>query len=286
MVDVKASGLIFVARHSLYLWFDESIRDNIYAPPKHLKINYYSKCVRVYKRVPKCAGGPHLVYKNHGARTQKLVLEILDHELQIYDLKTRQAICLNAWTADLRDLADGSRTVIEIAEELDVDTETVEKGLNELAQAGLMSVNEMDNGEVPRPAPEFTTASGHWPYRWHIKGGDDCDPICGFHFCSRGRCCPVRMPAFCTNDRVDNLADTSGDGQCIGLRRQAQPRPHIPIIRAVLLGRITTLAGMVPETARCCVLHPQLFKSFSGNYSRVFGAFERCADDQGRPGRR
>jgi Big-like domain-containing protein/coenzyme PQQ synthesis protein D (PqqD) len=72
------------------------------------------------------------------SRTEGIVAEELDDGLVIYDDTTKRAHALNASAARLWSLADGRRTVTELAEKAELDEPRTVAALAELAAAGLL----------------------------------------------------------------------------------------------------------------------------------------------------
>jgi hypothetical protein len=85
------------------------------------------------------------------ARTDELIIEEVDPEVLIYDERTHQAHCLAPAVAEVWRVCDGERSPEQLAAELEIDSDTVARALDELEACGLLDVGA-DSGVTRREA--------------------------------------------------------------------------------------------------------------------------------------
>lgn len=73
------------------------------------------------------------------SRTNEIIVQSLDDEILIYDLKTNQALSLNETAAEVWQSLDGKKTVAEIASEIDFAPEMILFSLDELQKKNLLA---------------------------------------------------------------------------------------------------------------------------------------------------
>lgn len=76
------------------------------------------------------------------ARHRDVLVHVVDQEAVVYDRTKKQAHRLNEPVAAVWPLLDGSRSVREIAAELEIDQSVVELALDSLGQAKLLEVGD------------------------------------------------------------------------------------------------------------------------------------------------
>ena len=86
------------------------------------------------------------------ARTEGVVSERIDGELVVYDAATQTAHCLSPQAASVWEHCDGDLSILEIADRLELPSESVEHALAALRECGLL-----DDGPV---ALDDAAASG------------------------------------------------------------------------------------------------------------------------------
>jgi hypothetical protein len=78
------------------------------------------------------------------ARTEEILVESLEDEVLIYDLRSHEAICLNASAVVIWDLCDGQRTIGDIVDEVgnaEVTERHVADTLDQLREKNLLEVD-------------------------------------------------------------------------------------------------------------------------------------------------
>jgi hypothetical protein len=78
------------------------------------------------------------------ARTEDMVVEELEHEVLVYDPKSKRAHCLDAVAARVWRAADGSSDVEALANRLDLSVELVEQAVAELESCELLETFGLD----------------------------------------------------------------------------------------------------------------------------------------------
>lgn len=92
------------------------------------------------------------------ARTQDIIVQQVDNECLVYDLKTNKALCLNTVSAEIWKRCDGITTVREVAEvigqqvKIKLDEDFIWLAINDLEK------NKLLEDKVTR-APEFESLS-------------------------------------------------------------------------------------------------------------------------------
>ena len=82
------------------------------------------------------------------SRSTEIIVQNLENEILIYDLKTNKAFCLNETSALIFQLCDGNKTVAQIKDLLSVKLKTqISEDLVWLALDGLKKNNLMENQE-------------------------------------------------------------------------------------------------------------------------------------------
>lgn len=76
------------------------------------------------------------------ARHQDVLVHIVDREAVVYDKTKKKAHRLNETVASVWPLLDGSRSLADIAAELEIDESVVELTVDTLAQADLLADGE------------------------------------------------------------------------------------------------------------------------------------------------
>lgn len=79
---------------------------------------------------------------NPKARHQDVLVHVVDREAVVYDKAQKKAHRLNETVAAVWPLLDGSRSVAEIATELETDESVVELAVDTLARADLLADGE------------------------------------------------------------------------------------------------------------------------------------------------
>ncbi len=79
---------------------------------------------------------------NPKARHQDVLVHVVDQEAVVYDKTSKKAHRLNETVASVWPLLDGSRSVADLAAELEIDESVVELTIDTLAQAGLLADGE------------------------------------------------------------------------------------------------------------------------------------------------
>jgi len=79
---------------------------------------------------------------NPKARHQDVLVHVVDQEAVVYDKTKKKAHRLNETVASVWPLLDGSRSVRDIAAELDIDASVVELAVDSLGQAELLEAGD------------------------------------------------------------------------------------------------------------------------------------------------